>query len=57
MERIGLADTFAECGPYFDLLDKYGMSIDSIADAVRRVLKRKTSVSADSRRSPEVQNA
>jgi len=43
VERVGIADTFAESGPYSDLLDKYGMSVESIADAVRRVLKRKTS--------------
>jgi transketolase len=53
MERVGLADTFAECGPYADLLDKYGMSVEAIADAVRRVLKRK----ATTRNSKEIQNA
>jgi transketolase len=42
MERVGLNDTFAECGPYMDLLDKYGMSVDAIAGAVRRALKRKS---------------
>jgi transketolase len=42
LERVGLNDTFAECGPYLDLLDKYGMSVEAIADAVRRVLKRKS---------------
>jgi transketolase len=41
LERVGLADTFAESGPYSELLDKYGMSVDAIADAVRRVLGRK----------------
>jgi len=44
LERVGLADTFAECGPYADLLEKYGMSVEAIADAVRRVLKRKASI-------------
>jgi transketolase len=57
LERVGLADTFAECGPYADLLDKYGMSVDSITDAVRRVLKRKASTLAYKSRSEEVQNA
>ena len=57
MERVGLADTFAECGPYADLLDKYGMSVEAIADAVRRVLKRKVSTLACKDRSEEVQNA
>jgi transketolase len=41
IERIGIADTFAESGPYPDLLDKYGMSVDAIAAAVERVLVRK----------------
>jgi len=41
LERVGLPDTFAESGPYSELLDKYGMSVDAIADAVRRVLGRK----------------
>jgi transketolase len=42
MERVGIADTFAESGPYPALLDKYGMSVDAIVDAVRRVLTRKS---------------
>jgi transketolase len=57
LERVGLADTFAECGPYADLLDKYGMNVEAIADAVRRVLKRKASPLARKNRSEEVQNA
>lgn len=43
LERVGIADRFAECGPYADLLDKYGMSTDAISSAVRRVLTRKAS--------------
>jgi transketolase len=42
MERVGLADTFAESGPYPDLLQKYGMSAESIGAAVHRVLERKS---------------
>jgi transketolase len=42
MERVGLDDKFAECGPYLDLLDKYGMGVDAVISAVRRVLKRKS---------------
>lgn len=57
MERVGLADTFAECGPYADLLDKYGMSAEAIAAAVRRALDRKTSTRDDANRSKEIQNA
>jgi transketolase len=41
VERVGVRDTFAESGPYPDLLDKYGMSVDAIAGAVERVLARK----------------
>lgn len=40
MERVGILDTFAESGPYPALLDKYGMSVDAIAGAVKRVLAR-----------------
>lgn len=57
MERIGLADTFAECGPYHDLLDKYGMSVEAIVEAVRRVLKRKASTRVYEDYSKEIQNA
>jgi len=42
IERVGIADRFAESGPYPDLLDKYGMSVSDIAAAVRRVLIRKS---------------
>lgn len=41
MERVGIADTFAECGTYPQLLDKYGLSVDAIAGAAQRVLARK----------------
>ncbi len=41
-KEVGLNDTFAECGPYPDLLDKYGMSVEAITSAVRRALKRKS---------------
>jgi transketolase len=57
VERVGLADTFAESGPYPDLLDKYGMSVAAIADAVRRVLKRRSSSDDWTTRSEEPQNA
>jgi transketolase len=42
MERVGIPDTFAESGPYLELLDKYGISVDAITDAVQRVLARKS---------------
>jgi len=41
MERIGIADTFTESGPYEDLLRKYGLSAEAVVDAVHRVLARK----------------
>lgn len=41
MKRIGVRDTFAESGPYLDLLDKYGLSANHITAAVEEVIKRK----------------
>lgn len=46
MERVGIADTFTESGPYEDLLRKYGLSAEAIVDAVRRVLARKRATDA-----------
>jgi transketolase len=57
IERVGLDDTFAECGPYVDLLEKYGMSAQAIADAARRVYKRKSTNLMDKSRSEAVQSA
>ena len=41
MKRIGVRDTFAESGPYLDLLDKYGLSAQHIEAAVEDVIARK----------------
>ena len=41
MKRIGVRDTFAESGPYLDLLEKYGLSYGHIETAVKSVLARK----------------
>jgi transketolase len=41
MERIGVRDTFAESGPYLELIDKYGLTARHIVQAVKRVLERK----------------
>jgi transketolase len=41
MEMVGVNDSFGESGPPAELLDKYGMSPNDVADAIRRVLKRK----------------
>jgi transketolase len=41
MKRIGVRDTFAESCPYDCLLEKYGLSAEHIAGAVREVSARK----------------
>lgn len=41
MEFIGLQDTFAESGNPKELLEKYGMGVNSIKEAVRKVRTRK----------------
>jgi transketolase len=41
MKRIGVRDTFAESGPYLDLLEKYGLSANHIEAAVEEVIDRK----------------
>jgi transketolase len=38
MARVGIADRFAESGPYADLLDRYGMSVNDIVGAAKRAL-------------------
>jgi transketolase len=41
MKRIGVRDTFAESGPYLEVIDKYGLTARHIAEAVAEVLTRK----------------
>jgi transketolase len=41
MKRIGIRDTFAESGPYLELLKKYGLSAEHITAAVEEVVARK----------------
>jgi transketolase len=41
MRRIGLADGFAESGPYLALLERYGLSAGHILQAVRTVVTAK----------------
>ena len=41
MKRIGVRDTYAESGPYLDLLEKYGLSANHIDGAVEDVINRK----------------
>jgi transketolase len=42
MKRIAMRDSFAESGPYLEIVKKYGMSAEHIADAVEEVIARKT---------------
>jgi transketolase len=44
MQRIGVRDTFAESGPYLEVIDKYGLTWPHIMNAVKTVLARKTPV-------------
>lgn len=41
MKRIGVKDTFAESGPYLEVIDKYGLTARHIVKAVMQVLQRK----------------
>ncbi len=41
MKRVGVRDTFAESGPYLELIDKYGLTAPYITEAVRSVIARK----------------
>jgi transketolase len=41
VKRLGIADKFAETGPYFEMLDRYGMSVDDIATAARQAIAAK----------------
>ncbi len=39
--RVGLPDTFAETGPYLDILDRYGMAVTDIIQAAHKALSLK----------------
>jgi transketolase len=41
MQRVGIQDCFAESAQWFELLDKYGMSVADVVAACRAVFKRK----------------
>jgi transketolase len=41
MQRVGIRDTFAESGPYLEVIDKYGLTARHIIASVETVLKRK----------------
>ena len=36
--RVGIADSFAETGPYFALLDRYGMGVADVVAAAKRAI-------------------
>lgn len=38
LARVGLPDTFAETGPYMELLDRYGMSVADIVRAAHKAM-------------------
>ncbi len=42
VERVGLADTFATSGPYLELLDHVGLSVDSIVAAALKAVAAKS---------------
>jgi transketolase len=52
MKRIGVKDTFAESGPYLEVIDKYGLTARHIVKAVQNVLARKPAVSPRSKAKP-----
>jgi len=43
IKRVGIADRFAETGPYGELLDRYGMSVRGIVAAAQQALAAKVS--------------
>ena len=42
IERVGLADTYAESGPYAEIMVKYGLSVDAIVAAAQKAIELKT---------------
>lgn len=38
MEFIGINDTFTETGPYYELLEKYGLSTEKIAQKILELI-------------------
>ena len=41
MQRVGVGDTFAESGPYLEVIEKYGLTSPYIVRAVQKVVERK----------------
>lgn len=42
LKRVGVEDTFGESGPGDELLEKYGLTSEKLAEAVKEILKKKT---------------
>jgi transketolase len=38
VKRVGIADKFAETGPYLEMLDRYGMAVSDIVAAAREAM-------------------
>ena len=49
MKRVGVKDTFAESGPYLEVIDKYGLTARHIVKAVMQVLQRKPAAKAETK--------
>jgi transketolase len=45
VQRVGLQDRFCETGPYSDLLDSYGMSVNDVVAAAKRAILAKKGIS------------
>ncbi|MEM2112047.1 MAG: transketolase C-terminal domain-containing protein [Candidatus Bathyarchaeia archaeon] len=41
VKRVGIHDTFTETGPYFELMDKYGLGVNDIISAATEIIKYK----------------
>jgi transketolase len=41
LKRVGIADRFAETGPYDALLDRYGMAVNDVLQAARAAVAAK----------------
>ncbi len=55
MKRVGVGNTFAESGPYLEVIDKYGLTARHIVKAVNEVLRRKPAVRGKKPAKPSAQ--
>lgn len=53
MKRVGVGNTFAESGPYLEVIDKYGLTARHIVKAVNDVLKRRPAAMVKSQAKPK----